>query len=121
MWWPLGQEVEDTASDAPAAAKVVPFQPCPELTAISRDESKTGQGQAPATQTSNGQVQASAGEIDVDMMRKNDILQFIARNKIELPGLGKLTIQKMRKALKIAIQDKDAPDGGWKMPETDRP
>ena len=62
-----------------------------------------------------------AGEIDVHKMRKNDMLQFIASNKIKLPGLEQFPIQKMRKALKAHLQARAAPEGGWKLAEATRP
>ena len=120
-WRAQGSGVESKANPASAEADPVAASSRMEPTASNQNVPANDRDQTLATGFGNGQVHASAGEIDVDNMGKNDMLQFIASNKIKLLGLEQFPIQKMRKALKAHLQARAAPEGGWKLAEATRP
>jgi hypothetical protein len=75
------------------------------------------QDESPAAE---GQTEVRPGNIDVNKMRKDDMLRFAADNNINIPGLEQRPIPLMKKALTAYLRANDVPEGGWKLPEIAR-
>ena len=59
-------------------------------------------------------------DIDVDRMTKNEMLQFVASNKLIVLGFYERTIPEMKEALKKHLQVADPPEGGWIRPALEK-
>ena len=76
--------------------------------------------EVPAAGSDKGHAGVRPGDIDVDKMRKNDMLQFVVANKLKTPNFHGLPTKFKKAWLKKHLQENDPPEGGWILPEKAR-